>query len=168
MKKLILSFAVAVAAVGAFSSCGSSEASKEADSLAVEAADPLDVKIDSATTQEQAKSLIDEATAYAQKLADEGKYQEAKDYIDKVKEAVKAKFPDLTSTLETATADVDSIKSAAEAKEKAIEEKTQEVKDAAADAKDKVDAAKQGVSDAAQNVKDAAGQAKDALNNLKK
>lgn len=178
MKKILL--AVAVVAAMSVAACGGKEA-KAAD--AEESA--LATKIENCTNPDSLSVYVDQAKAYAQKLVQEGKVDEAKKYLDKITPVVQEKAPALVSTLETVKSAIDklpgavadSTKAAAEA---AVDSVKGSVSDAADAAKAKAGEAVQSAADAGsaavdkakenagKAVSDAASKANDAINNALK
>lgn len=173
MKKLVLIAALgAVLAVGSMS-CSKKDASSQATAMTS--------KIENCTNPDSLQAYVAQAKAYAQKLVEEGKVEEAKEYLAKIEPVVNAKAPALAGTLTTvetaldkvtdvvgdkvedakgaATAAVDSLGSAASSAADAVGAKAEEVKNAAADkaqavkdaAADKVDKAKEATADAVQS-----------------
>lgn len=156
MKKILL--AVAIFAVTAMAACGGKESAavKENESA-------LKTKIENCTNPDSLSLYVDQAKAYAQKLVQEGKVDEAKKYLDQITPVIKDKAPALASTLETVkntldkmpAAVADSAASAADRAKQAGEAAVDSAKSAAAAT---VDAARQKASDAAASTVDAAKQ----------
>lgn len=173
MKKILV--AVAALAAISFASCS------KADKAASEESNDFKMKIENCTNADSIAIYVDRAQAYAQKLAAEGKVEEAKKYLADIQpivekkatalvstfEAVKAavdKFPASADSLKNAATDslrtagaaaVDSVKGAVAAKAgEAVENVKQGVSDAASDAADKANAA---VENAAQSAKEKVG-----------
>lgn len=175
MKKIF--FSMALVAAMCMTSCGGSSADSsknaEADSIAAAqaVADSLaNVAAESKAAFEQqlneaaqqveglkdeaeAKDFLAKAQDYVQGLINDGKLQDAKDYLAKIGPAITAKFPALKDAVEGA----DKLVSTALAAK--ADEAVDAAKEAAGDAVE-------GVKDAAENVvegaKDAAGKAVDA------
>lgn len=171
MKKILLM--VAAAAIAALGACSGNKESK-----AVEADENTVItKIQNCANPDSLTVYVDQAKAYAQKLVDEGKIDEAKAYLDKITPVVKEKAPALLGTLETVKTAIskvpgqvaDSVSSSANAVADSIASKGAEIKDAYNSVKDAgakgVEDAKQGLSKAKEDVKSAAGNAAGALNN---
>lgn len=169
MKKILLM--VAVAAVAVLGACSGGKESK-----AVEANENAVIsKLQSCTNPDSLSVYVDQAKAYAQKLVNEGKVDEAKAYLDKITPVVQEKAPALVSTLETVKSAInklpgvvtDSTKSTVATVADSIAAKGEDLKDATVkgatdvynSAKEKgaqgIEAAKQGVSDAADHAKNA-------------
>lgn len=173
MKKLVLiGTLAAVLAVGSMS-CSKKDSSAEASAMTT--------KIENCTNPDSLQAYVAQAKAYAQKLVQEGKVDQAKEYLAKIEPVVKEKAPALAGTLSTVetaldkvtdvvgdkvdaakdatSAAVDSIGSAASSATDAVSAKAEEVKDAAAAkteevknaAADKVDKAKEATANAVQN-----------------
>ena len=165
MKKLV--FTVALTAVLAL---GNVSCSKGTDGCKATA---LKTKIENCSNPDSVKVYVEEAQAYAQKLAKEGKIDQAREYLSKIEPAVKAKAPALAATLTTASEALgkfseqakskageaaDSVAAAATTAKEAVAQKAEDIKDATvqktADVKDaaaqKVQEAKDATSDAAQ------------------
>ena len=172
MKKILM--AVAALAAISFASCS------KADKAASEESNDFKMKIENCTNADSIAIYVDRAQAYAQKLAAEGKVEEAKKYLADIQPIVEKKAPALVSTfnavkeavdkfpasadsLKNAATDslrtagaaaVDSVKGAVAAKAgEAVENVKQGVFDAASDAADKASAA---VENAAQSAKEKA------------
>lgn len=170
MKKILL--AVAIVAAASMAACGGKEsATVKADESA------LQTKIENCTNPDSLKVYVDQAKAYAQKLVQEGKVDEAKKYLDQITPVVKDKAPALVSTLETVKSTLDKLPGAAADSAKAtcdacadsVKAKGEALKDAAVDkANDAVNSAKEAGSKAVDATKkaasDAADKASDAIN----
>ncbi|MCD8387328.1 MAG: hypothetical protein LUD17_10630 [Bacteroidales bacterium] len=156
MKKLFLSLAVIASLCMA--SCGGS-AEKAADQQATEVVD----QINKASSEAEAQDIVSKAQAYVEKLVKEGKIQEAKDYLDKIKPTIEQKFPSTAPLLEKAQA---AITAAAALTGDKTESVTDKAKDAASEAADSI-ASKTGqaVDAATDAATDAANKAKDAIKN---
>lgn len=184
MKKIFL--AVAVVAATMVASCsGNKDKAENAANDTIEVVEDELVEIDeidevdgnsvadnlkSATNADSIASYVQKAKAYAQKLINEGKIDEAKAYLAKIEPMVKEKAPQLASTLDAVKAGLDKAPAVAkDAADKAVDnakDKANAAVDAAKkDAKDKVDAAKQNAKDKADAAKK---DARDAVNNLLK
>ncbi len=183
MKKLILS--VAVIAAVAMISCTSSEKTAEQGSA-------ITSKIENCTNPDSLKAYVQEAKDYVKTLVNEGKVEQAKEYLAKIEPVVMEKAPALAGTLATVetaldkvadTAKVDpteavdsaknavtdSISSKAEAIKDAAADKIQEGKDAVAEkAGEVVEGTKKVASDVAEKASDAAQQAADKIKDLGK
>lgn len=154
MKKLFM-----IAALGATVLLGSCSKNAEGNE---QSGNALKSKIENCTNPDSMKVYVNDIQAYAQKLVDEGKVAEAKEYLEKVMPIVKEKAPQLAATLEGVMATVEKIPGAA----------VDGLKDAAGNAVDsigaRVDAAKETVTNTAtevvENAKEAAGE---AVNNVK-
>lgn len=113
--------------------------------------------------ESEAKDFLTKAQDYVQQLVNDGKVQEAKEYLAKIGPAITAKFPAMKDVVEGAGKLVDAaiatgdnvVEGAKDAAENAVEG----VKEAAGEA---VEAAKDKASEAADKVGDAAGKAVDA------
>lgn len=110
----------------------------------------------------EAKDFLTKAQDYVQQLVNDGKVQEAKEYLAKIGPAITAKYPALKDVVEGADKLVDAAiatgaDAVSDAKEKA-EDVVEGAKDAAGNA---VDAAKDAAGKAVDEVKDAAGAAAD-------
>lgn len=154
MKKLFM--IAAVAATVLLGAC-----SKKADS-SEESGNALKSKIENCTNPDSLKVYVNDIQAYAQKLVNEGKVAEAKQYLDQVLPIVKEKAPQLASTLEAISATVEKIPGQA----------VDGLKEAAGNAVDtvgaRVDAAKEAVTNkATEAVEDAKEAAGNVVNNVK-
>lgn len=184
MKKIFLSMAL-VAAMCMTSCGGSNDASKagdaeaeaveaSADSLANAAAESKAAfeqqlneaagQVEALKDEAEAKYFLAKAQDYVQQLINDGKAQEAKEYLAKIGPAITAKYPALKDVVEGADKLVDAaIATGTGAVRDAADNAVEGAKDAAADA---VDAAKQKAGEAVDAAKDkaaeAAGKATDA------
>lgn len=168
MKKILYAVAL-LAAVAGTSACGTKESTavKENES-------DLKSKIENCTNPDSLSVYVDQAKAYAQKLAQEGKVDEAKKYLDELTPVVKDHAPSLlgafdavkTAVSKLPEAAADSAKCAASAAADSLKCKGEALKDAAADkAGEAVEGAKDAVSNAASAAADKANEAiKNALN----
>lgn len=134
MKNLFLS--AAVLGLLAFTSC-----SKKAESVTV-TTDDLKSKIENCTNPDSLTVYVDQAKAYAQKLVDEGKIDQAKEVMDKIQPVVEEKAPSLAGAFATVKGLVDKVPSKTE--------------DAVNDAKAAVSAAGDSVAAGVEKAKDAA------------
>lgn len=170
--KAILLAAAAVAAL-AFGSCSKADKEAKAES------NDFKTKIENCTNPDSIATYVQQAEAYARKLVDEGKVEEAKKYLADIQPIVEKKAPALAGVFETVKTAVDkfpakadsvasaSVESAKEATANAVDS----VKNAAAaKANDAVEAAKYKAADAADKASNAANDAvtnaKDKVNNL--
>ena len=145
MKKLVLIGALsAVLAVGSMS-CSKNDSSAEASAMTT--------KIENCTNPDSLQAYIAQAKAYAQKLVQEGKVDQAKEYLAKIEPVVKEKAPALAGTLSTV--------------ENALDKVTDVVGNKVDDAKDATATAVDSIGSAAASAKDAvcakAGEVKDAV-----
>ena len=155
MKKIVLSIAVA-ASVAMLASCGGNTSEK-----AVEANESaLATKIQNCTNPDSLKVYVEEAKAYAQKLVDEGKVDEAKKYLSQIEPVVKEKAPALSGVLSTVDGALDKIGESTSAAADSVKNAAAEAKDAAAD---KVSETKEAVADKTQELKDKASEKADEL-----
>lgn len=90
MKNLIL----AIALIAGLSVTSCSKTDKAAD----EQANDFKSKIENCTNPDSIAMYVDQAQAYAQKLADEGKIDEAKKYLADIQPIVEEKAPKLAGT----------------------------------------------------------------------
>lgn len=171
MKRILL--AAAVVAAMTMGACSGNDAAQknEAD---------IKAKIENCTNPDSMAVYIDQAKAYAQKLVQEGKVDEAKKYLDQLQPTVDKYAPSLSSTFTTVKDAIDKLPSAGEVKEAAtdsLQNAAQNIKDAATDslnaATDRAkDAANKAAADAADKAKNAvsntADKAKDAIDNVLK
>ncbi len=91
----------------------------------------LATKIENCTNPDSLKIYVDEAKAHAQHLIDEGKLEEAKQYLEKIESAIKEKAPTLTSILS-------SVKSALGQIPEAVENSADSLKSEASEKTDSV------------------------------
>lgn len=168
MKKIFI--AVAVMAMATMAACGGKEAVQKNETA-------LKDKIENCTNPDSMSVYVDQAKAYAQKLVQEGKIDEAKKYLDELTPVIQSKAPALASTLNSvkealakvpcaadsakcaAAQACDSAKACAEQK---AAEAVQKGKDAAAEAVQK------GKDAASKAANDAASKAADAINDALK
>jgi vacuolar-type H+-ATPase subunit E/Vma4 len=164
MKKLFLSMAVLASL--SMVSCGGSDKAAEgeaAEGEAVEAVDEsseaipevsaLAEKAASVASSEEAQSLVTEVKDYVNKLIEEGRVDEAKQYLETVKSALAEKYPEVTSKIDQ----IDQIIGAASSAT------VEGAKDAAKQAAENVaDDAKAKADEAVQNAKDKANESANA------
>ena len=83
--KRIFSF-IAVAGIIAATSCSSAEkAERNEENLAD--------KIENSTNPDSTRSYVEQAKVYVQKLVSEGKFDEAREYLDKIQPVIESKAP---------------------------------------------------------------------------
>ncbi|MDO4319980.1 MAG: hypothetical protein Q4C34_05330 [Bacteroidales bacterium] len=179
MKKFLLM--VAVAAVAVLGACSGGKESKSCEA----GENAVITKLQHCTNPDSISVYVDQAKAYAQKLVNEGKIDEAKAYLDKITPVVQQKAPALVSTLETVKTAIsklpgqvaDSTASTIGDVADSIAAKGKDVKDATVEGAKSVynsakevgskgiDAAKEGVSKAKDGVANTADHAAEAINN---
>lgn len=148
MKNLFLT--AAALCVLLLSSC-----SKSAEK-ATEATNDFKSKIENCTNPDSIAKYVDQAKAYAQKLVDEGKIDQAKEVLEKLQPVVEEKAPALAGTFSSVKGLLDKIPGATEsAVDNAKESATALGDSVASDVKNTTDAAKQSAADAIDNAKQA-------------
>lgn len=181
MKKIFL--AVAVVAATMFASCSGNKDNAtgaendtvmvvDEEMVSITEVDQIDGnsvadKLSSATNSDSIASYIDKAKAYAQKLINEGKVEEAKAYLAKIEPMIKSKAPQLAGSLDAIKAGLDKLPTDAGEKADAAmqdaKEKAGEAYDAAKEAaKDKAEAVKESAKEKASAAKEAAKEKADA------
>ena len=173
-----MTLAIAAAAIGSLTSCGSKAAREGSDE-----GEALKAKIENCTDPDSLKIYVEQAQTYAQKLEAEGKGEEAEAYLNKIVPVVQKKDPSVATYFEDfeevteAKEAVDSVAGAVKDKSAAV---VDSVKNAGANAvegvkkagSDAVEAAKEKSAAAVQKgkekVSDAAQQGADKVKDLLK
>lgn len=152
MKKLLLlAFGAALLSLG---SCSTSAEKAQKNETEIAA------KIQNCTNPDSLKVYVEEAKAYAQKLINEGKLDEAKKYLAEIEPVVNEKAPSLSGIFTTIKGAVDQIPDAAGNAADSIKAKADAAKDSiAAAANAKVEAGKEAIEAAAQAQKEKAAAA---------
>lgn len=168
MKKIL--FAIGIAAVASLAACSESKSNESAENEGA----GITSKIENCTNADSIKVYVEQATAYAQKLVEEGKVAEARKYLDQVTPIVQDKAPALVSTLNQVKATLDklpgaskdSLETAVNGAVDAVKDKGEAVKDAAVEgATDAVNGVKETASNAVNDVKDAAASTRNSAVN---
>lgn len=178
-----MTLAIAAAAVGSLTSCGSKAAREGSDE-----GEALKAKIENCTDPDSLKIYVEQAQTYAQKLEAEGKGEEAEAYLNKIVPVVQKKDPSVATYFEElktkAGEEVTEAKEAVDSVAGAVKDKSaavvDSVKNAGANAvegvkkagSDAVEAAKEKSAAAVQKgkekVSDAAQQGADKVKDLLK
>lgn len=132
-------------------------------------------KIENCTNPDSMKVYVDQANDYVQKLINEGKTEEAKEYLAKISPVVEEKAPTLAGVFNSVKSAVGEVPDVVSNASDSIASKASEVADSAVSAvKGKAEEAKAKAADAAnqatdkvkEKASDAVDQAKDKVNNL--
>lgn len=141
MKKIFLSFAVAVLTVAGISSCSSTAKNETEDEGAA-----LKAKIENCTDADSLRVYVEQAQAYVLKLQEEGKAEEAVAYLNEVAPVIEEKDPTVASYFQE-------LKSKAE---EGVNEAVEEAKDAVVEAGEAVvDSAKNKAAEVVETAKEA-------------
>ncbi len=154
MKKILI--AAAVIAAVSMASCGGKESAAVKDNESA-----IKAKIENCTNPDSLSLYVDQAKAYAQKLVQEGKLDEAKKYLDQITPVVQDKAPALAGILETVKTTLDKVPGSAEAAADSAGTKAgvDSLKSAGSQA---VDAAKQKGSEVVESAKEKGAEVVDA------
>lgn len=158
MKKIILSVAIVMLALGSLTSCGGNAAAKEGKDEGL----VIKEKIENCTDPDSLKIYVQQAQEYASSLEAKGDGEAAKAYIDEVAPVIDKKDPEAASFFrklkDAAQEEIAEIDSTAKAKAEELREKGGEAVDAVKDeASDVYEKGKGAVTDAAKKTSDKAG-----------
>lgn len=156
MKKILI--AAAVIAAVSMASCGGKESAAVKDNESA-----IKAKIENCTNPDSLSLYVDQAKAYAQKLVQEGKVDEAKKYLDQITPVVQDKAPALAGILETVKTTLDKVPGSAEAAADSAGTKAGAAVDSLKSAGSQaVDAAKQKGSEVVESAKEKGAEVVDA------
>ncbi len=155
MKKVFMTLAIATAAIGSLTSCGSKAAREGSDE-----GEALKAKIENCTDPDSLKIYVEQAQTYAQKLEAEGKGEEAEAYLNKIVPVVQKKDPSVATYFEElktkAGEEVTEAKEAVDSVAGAVKDKSAAVVDSVknAEAANAVEGVKKAGSDAVEAAKE--------------